>query len=375
MQDSTIRESEIQDEYLNLIGMSGKKYTQYELNCEVCDRHDFVKILDKGRIGKVGEYGPINIMQCNHCGHVMINPRYESQFYIDYYRDRYKDIGNFGGEKPKEGFLDRQIERGDWVRKFLSDEFDISSGSMLDLGCSYGAAMIPFQKSGWDVHGIDPEKSSIEYGKNDLNLPVVYGYGEDLPYEDESMDLVVSLGALEHVHDFHLSMMELQRVIKPGGHIFIRMRHNRPWGLMWEYYNKNHYRFFSEETHRLAVIRYGFDVLQYTDREIEGIPGHKYLVCKKMTTPSLERVEEAINEGIKDSPEKLTNYLSEHHSKFLQSARKIIDFAKEYNNDYLKIAKEIDEGRFEYTILDGDRSEAVERALFEAKRILEESGE
>ncbi len=369
-----MQETKIDDEYLKLIGMDGKTYKQFDLDCEVCSRHEFEKILGKGRIGRVGEYGPINIMQCSYCGHVMINPRYESQFYIDYYRDHYKNVGNFGGETPKEGFLDRQIERGELVRKYLVDKWSIVSGGMLDLGCSYGATMIPFKKNGWKVDGIDPEKASIEYGKKELGLPVCYGYGEDLPYEDNSMDLVVSLGALEHVHDFDASMLELDRVIKADGYLFVRMRHNRPWGLIWEYYNKNHYRFFCEQTHRLAVLKYGFEVLCYTDEEIEGIPGHKYLVCKHTDSPSMEHVEKAIANGIKDSSEKLKSYLEEHHNQFVEAAKRLIDFVETKNGDLQQVAEAIDNGEFEYTILDGDRIEAVDRALFEAHKIVEQSG-
>jgi len=367
-----VRITEIDDEYLQLIGMNNKQYKQIELNCEVCGKNNFEKILSKGRVGKVGEYGPINIMQCTHCGHVMINPRYEPQFYIDYYKDHYKVIGNFGGKKPKESFLDRQIERGNLIRTYLENNWKLTQGSMLDLGCSYGAAMISFKRNGWEVAGIDPEKDSVEYGKKELGLPVHYGYGENLPYAKNSMDLVMSLGALEHVHDFDAAMSEICRVIKKNGYLFIRMRHNRPWGLIWEYFNKNHYRFFSEQTHRLAVMRYGFKVLSYTDEEVEGIPGHKYLVCQFVREPSLKYVEEAIKTGLKDSPEELKKYLSEHHNNFQLEANRLLEFVKKNNGDLAKSVKAIDDGLFEYTLLDGDRIEAIERAVFEASKILNE---
>jgi SAM-dependent methyltransferase len=369
-----MQESEINEEYLRLIGMEGKNYKQVFLDCEICEKNDFEKILDKGRIGKVGEYGPVNIVQCRFCGHVMLNPRYESQFYVDYYKEVYKEIGNFGGEIPKSGFLDRQSERGELVRRFLMDEHDIKDGSMLDLGCSYGATMIPFKNNGWVVQGIDPEEASINYGQQELGLPVRYGFGENLPYDDQSIDLVVSLGALEHVHDFPATMTHLHRVIKPNGILFIRMRHNRPWGLIWEYFNKNHYRFFCEATHRLAVMRYGFDVLEYTDRELEGIPGHKYLVCKKTGSLSLERVEEAVANGLKDSPQELKTFLQDHHEKFVERATALFELVQSCRGDLVKASQEIDNGRLDCRLLDGDRVEVMERALFEARRVLEDSG-
>lgn len=361
------------DGYLKVIGMEGKRYEQKFITCEICGGEDFEQILNKGRIGRVGEYGPVNVVQCRRCGHVMLNPRYEPQFYVDYYREVYKRIGNFGGETPKEGFLNRQIERGELVRRHL-EKHGVAVGAMLDVGCSYGATMIPFRDHGWTVHGIDPEKASVEYGQRELCLPVIYGVAEKLPYPDDSMDLAISLGALEHVHDFHAAMSELNRVIKPGGRLFIRMRHNRPWGLIWEYFNKNHYRFFCEATHRLAVIRYGFDVLDYTTDEIEMIPGHRYMVCSRIGRPSLEKVEEAIAKGIKDTSESLKGYLRVHHGNYLSRARELLALVDWCKGDLRAAAEEIDAGRFDYVLLDGDRAEAMERAVFEARRVLEEDG-
>lgn len=368
-----MKEEFIKDGYLELIGMSGKRYRQVELDCEICGRFTFELILDKGRIGLPGQYGPVSIMQCRHCGHVMLNPRYEPQFYIDYYREIYKKIGNFGGEIPREGFLERQISRGESVRRFIAGRHNITAGSMLDLGCSYGAAMIPFRDHGWNISGIDPEKGSVEYGRRELRLPVSYGMAEKLPYSDNSMDLVVSLGTLEHVYDFGSAMAEVIRVLKMGGYIFIRMRHNRPWGLIWEYYNRNHNRFFCEATHRLAAARYGFEVLEYSDFEIEGTAGYKYLVCRKILEPSTERVERLISKGLKDSPQALKSYLTRHHQEFMARAKELLEFVQSRNGDLCRAVKDIDDGRFSYTLLPGNRVDALKRAILEAKKVLNSS--
>lgn len=368
----------IDAEYLKRIGMDGRNYQQVELDCEICGRRDFELVLKKGKIGKTGQYGPINITQCRHCGHVMINPRFEKQFYVDYYKDFYKDnVAYLGDGNPPDELIGRQQERGARCAKWLAEAHGIGSGRMLDLGCAYGATMIPFRDRGWDVHGIDPEEASVLFAQQKLNLPVVYGFGEDLPYESDSFDLVISLGALEHVHDFHAAMSELNRVIKPGGHVFIRMRHNRPWGVIWEYYNRNHYRFFCGRTHKLALIRYGFDVVEYTDQQIEGRAGDRYLVGRKVAQPSLERANAAIADGLKDSPAELKAYLHSHHGKVVERAKSLLALEERMNGDLTAMAEEIASGRFVYTLLYGytDASEAVRRALTEAHRVVSESAD
>lgn len=369
--------TDIDSDYLQRIGMAGRSYKKVYLTCEICDRDEFVPLLNKGKIGKTGQYGPINIRQCRHCGHVMMNPRFEKQFYADYYRDFYKDnVAYLGGGNPPQELVDCQAERGRRCCRYLADH-GIVAGRMLDLGCAYGATMISFRAAGWDVEGIDPEEASVEFGKQVLKLPVRYGFGEELPYDDNSFDLVISLGALEHVHDFHAAMSELHRCIKPGGHVFIRMRHNRPWGVIWEYYNRNHYRFFCGRTHKLALTRYGFDVVQYTDTQVEGRTGDRYLIGKKLYAPSLSRVEAAIASGLRDSPEELKAYLRGHHAKAVERASQLLDLEERCQGNLDKMAEEISGGRFSYPLLYGYSSvaEAVRRALVEARLVTREAAD
>jgi|GEM_PF-1500017 len=369
--------TDIDSDYLKQIGMTGRSYKQVHLRCEICDRDDFEPLLNKGKIGKTGQYGPINIRQCRHCGHVMMNPRFEKQFYADYYRDFYKDnVAYLGGGNPPQELVDRQAERGKRCCDYLSQK-GIASGHMLDLGCAYGATMIPFRDAGWDVEGIDPEEASVEFGKQVLKLPVGYGFAEELPCKDDSFDLVISLGALEHVHDFHAAMSELNRCIKPGGHVFIRMRHNRPWGVIWEYYNRNHYRFFCGRTHKLALIRYGFEVVDYTDTQVEGRTGDRYLIARKTGAPALDRAEAAITSGMRDTPRELKTYLRDHHAKAVERAGRFLELEKQCDGKLDRMAEEIRSGRFPYPLLYGYSSveEAVRRALVEARLVTREAAD
>ena len=44
---------------------------------------------------------------------------------------------------------------------------------------------------------------------------------EDLPYRNESMNLVVCINVLDHVRDFDLCMFEIKRVLAPGGYLVL----------------------------------------------------------------------------------------------------------------------------------------------------------
>lgn len=60
-----------------------------------------------------------------------------------------------------------------------------------------------------------------EYEMCGEKLPVdVVAYGENLPFEDESYDYVISSHVIEHIFDPIAAMKEWARVIKTGGYIF-----------------------------------------------------------------------------------------------------------------------------------------------------------
>jgi len=99
--------------------------------------------------------------------------------------------------------------------------------SVLDLGCSIGSMTVDFAER-WNVaniHGIDVTPESIEaaqlFVERTPGLKANYGfsvaYAEDLPFEDNQFDAVVSSDTLEHVRDVRKSLENVKRVTKPGG--------------------------------------------------------------------------------------------------------------------------------------------------------------
>lgn len=52
-------------------------------------------------------------------------------------------------------------------------------------------------------------------------IEVVLGNANDMPFEDESFDLIMSSATLEHDKHFWLSLSEMKRVLRPGGLLII----------------------------------------------------------------------------------------------------------------------------------------------------------
>lgn len=84
--------------------------------------------------------------------------------------------------------------------------------SIYDLGASdiNGSYKPIFQESGWEYKGLD-----MEAGKNvDITLKNPYSWRE---IQSSSVDVLVSGQALEHMDYFWIAMLEIRRILKPGG--------------------------------------------------------------------------------------------------------------------------------------------------------------
>ena len=193
------------------------KYKKVNYSCEVCSSKKFDNIINYGRIAEPGQYGKLVIKSCKICGYKMLNPRFQKQFYIDYYNSIYRKIA-FGDYSPSNTYLKQQVMRGTNVFNWFNKIINIKSGFMLDHGCASGSTMVPWIKNGWNSCGIDPHKPSVKLGKkNGLNIKLASG--ESLPFDKNIFDVVLSLGSLEHSYDIKASIQEIKRVCKKNASI------------------------------------------------------------------------------------------------------------------------------------------------------------
>jgi SAM-dependent methyltransferase len=99
--------------------------------------------------------------------------------------------------------------------------------TVLDLGCGAGTdLLIAAQMVGAEgrVIGVDMTQSMLERARASalamgLDVEVHQGLIEDLPIDDESVDVVISNGVIDLVPDKAAVFGEIDRVLRPGGRL------------------------------------------------------------------------------------------------------------------------------------------------------------
>jgi len=103
---------------------------------------------------------------------------------------------------------------------------------IIDLGCGTGRHLVYLAKQGFNVYGIDIAPEGIAITKEWLrkeklraNLKIGSVY-KKLPYLNDFFDAAISTQVLHHnkIENIIKLIKEIERIIKPGGLIFITVR-------------------------------------------------------------------------------------------------------------------------------------------------------
>lgn len=99
-----------------------------------------------------------------------------------------------------------------------------------DLGCGSGVILCDVlrHKPRWSGEGLDISPAAIDYAERlsaykqvDARAEFRVGDMAQLPYEDETLDLVISSEVIEHAPDPEKVMREVARVLRPRGRLIL----------------------------------------------------------------------------------------------------------------------------------------------------------
>jgi SAM-dependent methyltransferase len=107
------------------------------------------------------------------------------------------------------------------LRQFI-EKYHLHNKRCLEIGCGRGI----FQDLVTDYTGTDLSDSVQQY----LNKPFYQSSATELPFEDNDFDAIWTITVLEHILNPERALLEIRRVLKPGGLLFLQAAWQcRPW--------------------------------------------------------------------------------------------------------------------------------------------------
>ncbi|HET9843262.1 MAG TPA: class I SAM-dependent methyltransferase [Gammaproteobacteria bacterium] len=97
------------------------------------------------------------------------------------------------------------------VRQFL--RVHPNTQKVLDLGCGKGQLIHWLLKKNLDAYGVDLKAHGNRIIAGNLN--------KKIPLPDKSFDLVTSLANIEHLEKPEQNLLEIFRILKPGGYLIL----------------------------------------------------------------------------------------------------------------------------------------------------------
>lgn len=183
------------------------------------------------------------VVKCNNCGLIYVNPRLKSNLIVKGY-----------SEGSDENFVSQAKGRELTFAKSLKlIEKYSNKGKILDIGTAGGSFLHVAKKRGWEVYGIEPNKWLCEWAKKNYELEIQSGTLFDHKFEDNYFDVITLWDVLEHVSDPKALLIEINRILKKEGILVVNYPDigsliSKLMGKRWVFLLSVHLFYFSPKT-------------------------------------------------------------------------------------------------------------------------------
>lgn len=259
--------------------MYKNEITDEEYKCVLCGGGEFVVELESLSDNSGCSNKRFNIVRCLNCSHRSIFPYPQPEDIEKFYPAQY-----YAHVKPRntpknqiKSFLKRQSHRGPagkfsndndsgdkpglWA-KLLAEPAYVDDGKLLDVGCGNGEYLFFAQSCGWNVKGVEPDSDAVE-AMQAAGLNVVCSTAEHLPFPAEEFNVVRSWHSLEHTYSPLAALSEIERVLKPNGHLLLSVPNygcfqSRTLGKYWPPLEiPRHLHHFTDKSLNMALEKVG----------------------------------------------------------------------------------------------------------------------
>ena len=118
-----------------------------------------------------------------------------------------------------------------FFKKLIVDKVaNVKGNNLLDVGCGTGTLtkLIAEKSPKYTVIGLDADQTALDISQKkvigkDLNISFRQGFGQKMPFDENSFDIVVSSLFFHHLNSSAklATLTEIRRVLKPDGTLII----------------------------------------------------------------------------------------------------------------------------------------------------------
>lgn len=122
-----------------------------------------------------------------------------------------------------------QTDRIEYAKMLLQQlkQLKITKGTLLDIGSGRGELLKVAREEGWEATGIETSSTFADYSSRYSGAKIIRQPLEECHFESNSFDVVVLGAVLEHLYNPDEVIMEIARILKPGGAVFIDVPNER----------------------------------------------------------------------------------------------------------------------------------------------------
>ena len=251
--------------------------------CDLCGSNHNT-ILFQARDYRYSHSEMFNIVKCKSCGLIYLNSRPTAESILEQYKEDYIPPDEKLDNLKTSRVIFKKILGSFWYK--IGGYYGISEikvkGRFLDVGCANGDTLEAARNMGADVYGIELNPKFVKICK-DKSLNVHCGILEDSAYPNDYFDIIWMSQVIEHLQSPKNSLKEIQRILKPGGRLYILCPNAGSYlakffGKYWHgWHIPFHFYAYTKETIIKSVTECGFKV----EKLIATTPYHFFSVSLK----------------------------------------------------------------------------------------------
>lgn len=166
--------------------------------------------------------GQFPVRRCRECGLVYLSPRPSTAEIDRYYPRKYQPYALIAEDRSSRfAGMSQQYGMNKRVRA-IESQVDFR-GRALDIGCASGQFLEALRRRGWEVQGVETNEDAVKRARQRLGLDVFHGQLQEANFPDRRFDLVTMWHVLEHVHEPVQTLIEIARITRPGGVLFLTL--------------------------------------------------------------------------------------------------------------------------------------------------------